>query len=141
MKLVYGPKFTHLQPLPRRGRDLAHIIAGHAIVVAPDGPVTMGYWSDRAYITCGFGGFLVHPLCNLGFHYHGAGRDSLGEAAFYKDREGLHNAIRFYLAHPEDRRLVAERAYLRTTKEHTYLHRCTTLIKRVEERVLKKCGG
>jgi len=138
MKLMYGGKFTHVENPQVRGRELASLIAGHAIVVAPDGPVTHAYWSDRVYIALGMGGFLVHPLCaDLAWEYKGAGKDSLGELAYYKDRDGLHNAIKFYLAHPEDRKLIAERGYLRTMNQHTYTHRCARLVKIVEERVLK----
>jgi hypothetical protein len=138
MKLVYANKFTHVEDV--QGRELASLIAGHEIVVAPHGPVSAGYWPDRVYVTLGMGGFLIHPLCaDLAWEYQGAGKDSLGELAYYKDRAGLHSAVKFYLQHPEDRKLISERGLLRTTQQHTYTHRCARLAKIVEQRVLK--GG
>lgn len=43
MKARYGDKFHHVEK-GVYGRDLANLIAGSKIVVAPDGPVTDRYW-------------------------------------------------------------------------------------------------
>lgn len=59
-----GPKYR------RHGRELADVFASCKVVVAPDGPNTARYWSNRVYLTLGLGGYLLHPRCEgLQEHY------------------------------------------------------------------------
>lgn len=134
MQLKYGSRYRHI-PFGTYGRRLADVIANVPIVVAPDGPVTDWYWSNRVYTMAGFGACLVHPFC-LGLSKQYA--HSL-EVAFYTDREQLHHNIQCLLDRPAVRRSMAEGAVCRTKEQHLYLHRCQRLIEVVRERGL--CRG
>lgn len=122
--------FSHVERM--YGIELADQIASSKVVLAPDFPVTDRYWSNRVYITCGFGGILLHPFCRgLAEHYKD-GRDIL----FYKDRQHLNKLIcEMITAKPERRREFRDNALKRTLEEHTYLHRVEKLIEVVEERL------
>lgn len=102
-------------------------IAGSAIVVAPDGPVTDRYWSNRIYNALGFGAFLIHPYCEgLRFQY----RDRV-EVVYYRDREELHDCIKLYLELDKSRREIATAGLILTEQEHLYRHRLEVLIETV----------
>jgi hypothetical protein len=111
----------------KHGRELADIIASCAVVIAPIGPSTDHYWSNRVYLTLGFGGFLVHPLCGyLNQHY------LLGdELVVYRTEEESIAMIDYFLKRPEERQAIAERGYLRTVANHLYRHRCEELVAEV----------
>jgi len=54
----------------------------------------------------------------------------LGEEIIcYHTPEELRDLINYYLDHPEERQAIAERAYLRTIREHTYKERMKQVIK------------
>lgn len=127
----YGNKFLHKSE-GVYGKELADLIASSRIVVAPDSPVTDNYWSNRVYLTLGFGGFLLHPLCQqLQGHYtHGK------QIIYYEGRRDLYDRIEYYLYNPTDRKAISQAALERTIKEHTYTHRVETLLNIVKERVL-----
>ncbi|WP_045218051.1 CgeB family protein [Desulfonatronum thioautotrophicum] len=57
------------------------------------------------------------------------------ELAVFEDMEGLHVAIRHYLAHTEERQAMSRRARERVLREHTYQHRMTTLLTFLRERL------
>ncbi len=132
MEQTYGHKFIHKSS--RYQNQLAHLISRTSIVVAPDYPVTDNYWSNRVYMACGFGAFMLHSYCEtLTEHY-----EDCKEIYYYKTRIELHNLIRECLD-PEvvaTTRYIATNALERTKKEHLYRHRCETLIEHVKERIL-----
>jgi hypothetical protein len=134
LKARYGERLEILGdggPLRRlHGRALANYMAGR-IVIAPDGPSTDLYFSNRLYLTLGFGGFLLHPYSAMAaVHY--ADRK---EVVFYRDRQECNDLIDYYLERPAERAAIAAAGYKRTKREHLYRHRCAELIRIVEERL------
>lgn len=133
----YGDDFRHVRPTPHHPgyyqRDLARLIASAQIVVAPDGPVTDRYWSNRVYNALGFGAFLLHPYCReLAKSY-----EDRREVVYYHSRDDLHRLIAHYRALPEAaRREVSEGGLRRTLAGHTYRHRCEELLRVCRERGL-----
>jgi hypothetical protein len=135
LKAKYGPRFRHVGQKPRQrlhGRKLADLYASAKIVIAPDGPVTARYWSNRVYQVLGFGGFLLHPYCAqlANFHYTG-----MKEIVFYSDRRQCEDNIDHFLDDATARHAIAAAGYDRTAREHTYRHRCAELVHVVEGRL------
>lgn len=131
MSNVYGDSFRQVQS-GVHGRELADLIASSKIVVAPDGPVSDRYWSNRVYLSLGFGAFLLHPYCEgLTKHYTDG-----QEVVFYRSREDLHDKIRYYLERPAERQRIAAAGLERTKREHLYRHRVERLVQIVKERLL-----
>jgi hypothetical protein len=130
----YGRRFRHIQA-GIYGRVLADLIASAKVVVAPDGPVTDCYWSNRVYNTLGFGGFLLHPYCEGLLQHYEPGKDFV----FYRSRGELHERLGYFLQdHPtvaEHRRQIAEEGLATTLSRHTYRHRVEVLLKTVKERL------
>jgi hypothetical protein len=120
MKLGFK-QFTHANNDYRI--DLGKMIARAKTVVCPDTPITPRYWSNRVYVMCGFGGFVLHPRCELVNHY----KDG-EEIVYYDSHDDLCDKIRYYLDHDEERDRIAHCGWKRTIKEHTYLHRCKKLM-------------
>lgn len=126
---TYGDRFYHVTK-GVHGRELANLIASSKIVVAPDGPVTDRYWSNRVYNALGFGAFLLHPYCEeLLKEYEGDGM------LLYRTREQLHRMIANALAYPSDRKDIAGRGLKITQERFLYRHRCEELIRIVKERL------
>jgi hypothetical protein len=129
MQVNYRQSFNHVSR-GVHGRELADLIARSKIVVAPDGPVTGRYWSNRIYLMLGFGAFLLHPYCaGLANHYYTGDK----ELVFYRDRTELKDKIAYYLDRGEERRAIADAGLERTLREHTYRHRLEQLLRTVEE--------
>lgn len=129
----YGDKFGVLGDSgPRHrvhGRALADVFASAKIVVAPDGPSTDRYWSNRVYLTTSLGGLLLHPYCEeLTKQY------PPGVLQYYRDRDELEELIDYYLTHEEARKVHMLRAYEWTLSYHTYKDRCAELLRVVRER-------
>lgn len=116
-----GPRFR------LHGRKLADLFAKAKIVVAPDGPCTDRYWSNRVYLTTGLGGFLLHPRCKRLACQYGA-----DELAVYSDREELTRLIDRYLDNHTSRENLRAKGYEATMTRHTYRHRCGVLVKVME---------
>lgn len=119
-----GPKWR------KHGRELADVFASVKIVVAPDGPSTDHYWSNRVYLTLGLGGFLLHPACD-GLHQ----TYSPFELQTYQDRQHLDLLIEYYLNPDNELRRQALRleGYRATMERHTYRHRVQRLLEMVKE--------
>jgi hypothetical protein len=105
-------------------RDLANVLANVDITVAPDGPVTDRYWSNRCFLMTAFGKFLVHPYCRE------LAKDYVDdqEIMFYRDRQQLFRLIDFYLEHPEEREAIAAAGMKATAGRHTYRNRLTKML-------------
>jgi len=130
MKAKYGSRFHHVWSGVYREK-LADLIAGSRITVAPDGPVTNKYWSNRVYNALGFGAFLLHPWCEgLAEQYKG-GR----EIVYYRNRNHLYSLMEFFLQDDSAsyRQDIAKAGLERTLREHTYSHRCRKLMEAVEQ--------
>jgi hypothetical protein len=130
LRARYGDAFRHVER-GVHGRALADLIARAQVVVAPDGPVTDGYASNRVYLTLGFGGFLLHPYsAGLTGQYEGG-----KELVYYRSRGELFDLIDYYLDRPAERKAIADAGLARTLAEHTYTERCRRLIEVVKERL------
>jgi hypothetical protein len=132
MQATYGDRFKHVSH-GVHGASLRDLIARSKIVVAPDCPVTDRYWSNRVYLTLGFGGFLLHPYCEQLAQHYTDGK----EIAYYRSRQELHELIAIYLHKPgaDDRNTIQRQALWRAAAEHTYTHRVQQLMHTVEQRL------
>lgn len=129
MQITYRQTFNCVNGVYRE--ELKNLIAGSKICIAPDSPVTDRYWSNRVYNTMGFGGFMLHPYgAELAKQF-----EEDDEIVFYHNREELHQQIRFYYNYPEDMKRIAQNGLIRVQNEHTYLHRCSTLMSTIAERL------
>jgi spore maturation protein CgeB len=63
------------------------------------------------------------------------------ELATFTDMDSLTAAIDHYLAHPEERAAMAEKARRRAMAEHTYKERMKTLLAFIEDRFPSRLGG
>lgn len=123
MEQKYGLQFKHINS-GLHGRQLADAIASSKIVLAPDAPVTHNYWSNRVYLSLGFGAFMLHPRC----HDLLSDYKEWQEIACYSDRSELHQLVEWYTTRPDLRMEIAEAGYARTIKEHLYTHRVARLL-------------
>lgn len=130
MQQRYGDKFQQVTGVHQRA--LADLLASSKIVVAPDHPITERYWSNRVYLTLGFGGFLLHPYSPLLAQHYKDGE----EIVFYHSRQDLHDKINHFLFRKEERDAIRQAAFERTKAQHTYVHRCRDLIETIEETLL-----
>ncbi len=128
MKRSLGSQFEQINRKYRR--ELADRIAAARVVVSPDSPVSDHYYSNRVYLSAGFGGCLVHPYCKTLEEQYRDGH----EIAMYRDRPQMFELINYYLDHEEEAEAMGDAALRRTEKEHTYTHRCKTLMDIVERR-------
>lgn len=133
MTIQYSGAFLQVQGVYRQA--LANLIASTRIVVAPDAPVSDVYWSNRVYMTLGFGGFLLHPYCKLLAEHYEDGK----EIMFYRSREELHAIIQRYYFQPEACRAIGDAGLQRTLAQHTYGHRVQELVRIVGERLGVEC--
>jgi hypothetical protein len=134
MSSTYGNDFSHIH-YGTHGRVLANLYASATIVLAPDGPISDYYWSNRVYLTLGYGGFLLHPVCSgLLFQYTGD-----RELVYYENRNELHELIRYFLSDSKQAKLrkeaIAHNGRERTLTHHTYHNRVAHLIKIIEDRL------
>ena len=128
---TYRTKFaTRTRDYREKLRDLIHQTC---IVIAPDAPITDHYWSNRVYVALGFGAFMIHPYSKTLAAQYEEGE----EIIFYRNRVEMNHHIHYYLKHADSREEIALAGYMRTIKEHTYYHRCRTLIETVQERLFK----
>jgi hypothetical protein len=121
---VFGDRFGPNYRV--HGRCLADLMADR-IVIAPDGPGTDRYWSNRVWLTLSLGGFLLHPYCSGLKAYY-----TEEQLVTYHDRDQLEALIDHNLQHPEARVEAVRKGYDRTLKEHTYKQRCKELVNTVK---------
>lgn len=135
MQRRYAGDFTWL----RTGKGALHgprlikCIDKHAIVVAPDSPVTGRYWSNRVYVMLGFGAFLLHPHCA---HLRDEYRDG-EDIIYYNTREDLHAKIEHWRHHGNDQKrfIIQANAFQKTHEFFTYQRRVSTLLATVQKEV------
>lgn len=129
----YGPKLRLVEGNRRLyRRDLANCIASAQITLAPLQPVTDHYWSNRVYMACGFGAFLMHPFSeNLSAHYQDG-----EEIIFYDSNDNLKKLVDRYLPLAGERARVSLNALQKTKDRHLYRRRVASLVKTVQERLL-----
>lgn len=135
MSNQWGSRFHHVQQ-GVHGRELLDLIRSSKIVVAPDGPITNKYWSNRVYLMLGMGAFLLHPYClELSKQY-----EHSKHLLYYRSRGDLYAMLHEYLSDDRTvhRDLIARAGYQHTLEEHLYSHRCSKLIVRVCSRIFGK---
>lgn len=116
------------------GRDLAREIAQAKLVVAPPFPCSTRYWSNRAYVSLGFGATLLHPDV-LTTVEHANGNHYIGYD--YRTLSSLQDAINLCMSSPlGDLREIGLRGYYHTLNNHLYRHRCEQLVAVVERELL-----
>lgn len=130
MKQTYRHQFTHTVSGAYR-TALMELIGRTKVVVAPDHPVTDQYWSNRVYVSLGFGAFMIHPYCEGLKRHYTNGID----LEMYADREELHDLIKRALNDEAWRNRVSDAGFRRTLKEHTYTHRVRSLLDTVQNRL------
>lgn len=116
---------------PRRrfhGERLKELFSQTKIVIAPDGPCTDYYWSNRVFLTLGLGGFLIHPYCLGLLDFY-----STEQLCYYTSRESADDSIERYMDNWNARRELMYNGYIHTISRHTYTHRCKKLIEMVQE--------
>lgn len=111
------------------GKEYAKIIAQSKIIVAPDMPIKPNYWSNRVYVVCGHGGFMLHPYAEMLAMQYEDGK----EIVFYHSREDLHAKIHYYLAHDNERKQIAHNGMTKSASHHTYIHRCSKILNAMNE--------
>lgn len=133
----YGDKFGVLGDAgPRHrihGSALAKKFAACKVVVAPDGPSTDLYWSNRVYLTTGLGGYLVHPYCSGLERQYSCGDDMM--LPMYTDRAECIEFIDAALADERLREASRREMHEWTMKYHTYRHRCEEIVRICKERM------
>lgn len=83
---------------------------------------------ERCYGIPACGGFLL-----MEERIHVKNDSSIGdEVVTYSDIEDSKNKIFYYLDKHEERRKIAEKAYRKVIKEHTYMHRARKLISEIQ---------
>ena len=83
----------------------------------------------RVFEVPGFGGFLLTDYRPMLGEFFEIGK----EVVCYMDIEDLRGKIKYYLAHPDERKEIARRGQERVLKEHTYRHRMQKLIDTMRE--------
>lgn len=100
------------------------------ITLAPDGPNTNKYWSNRVYHLTGYGAFLLHPYCSeLERDY------PPGTLEMYRDFDELKNMIKYYRDNPIQREEMRIKTHQQTVKHNLYRHRLVKLLDIVRERI------
>lgn len=137
LKENYGERFGHYGGggLPSvRGPELNNLYASAKIVIGDTLCKNFSYpWysSDRLFECQGRGAFTIYPRIN-------------GLETFYKEDEEvifydfnnfdqLKNKIDSYLSMDSERKVIANRAMIRTKTEHTYTHRLDTILNTLQK--------
>lgn len=128
----WGDKFHHVTKGAYRER-LAELVSRAKVVVCPDAPVTDRYWSNRVWNAAGLGANVIHAKCQ-GLH------DVLPLVFQYASRGDLHSKLEWMLT-PKHKTYIDNLARLTrqdVLANHTYRHRCETLVNTVKERLCHK---
>lgn len=112
------------------GRQLADFTASVQVCVAPNHPATDHYWSNRVYLTAGFGGCLLHPFCKELEAQYAYGDEIVG----YSTLQELDESLEYLLNNPDVVEGIRVAALDRTKREHLYRHRCEKLVQTMKER-------
>lgn len=126
LKARYGEKFGVYNDV--HNRDLYDFAETVPIIVAPLYPSDDNYSSNRIFLTCGTGGFLIHPNLKWmrrefkeGVHY--AGYNSNGE---------MYRKIDYFLEHPVERETIRLTGMKHMQENYTFSHRCQKLLKEIQ---------
>lgn len=129
-----GDKFTVVGDCGPRGRmhgaDLAGLLENR-IAIAPDGPQSDKYWSNRVYLTLGYKGFLLHPYCAGLAEQFEEGK----ELRFYRTRNQLLEQVHHFLQFPEQRIPYIIHGFSAICRRHLYRHRVEQMLRIVEAKL------
>lgn len=112
------------------GADLCREIRTHSVCVAPIAPATHDYWSNRVYLTLGYGGFLLHPYCHRLAETH---KDGV-HLRYYRTVSDLDDLIAEYVDCPDKSTHIAEAGLRLTATSHTYVDRCRHILAVLKDR-------
>lgn len=87
-----------------------------------------GYWSDRVYLEVGSGGFLLHPRVP-GIEESFTDGEHL---VLYDDLPDLHDKIRYYLSHDDEREHVQRHGWRHVHQHHSQQARVRELMQTCE---------
>jgi spore maturation protein CgeB len=141
---VYGSGWTPdlLDPSHLRGpqvpnNELRRWYAGAAIVLNDHWPDMRehGFLSNRLYDALAAGAFVISD------DVPGIAEAFDGAVVTYTDRAGLHDAVEHYLAHPAERRALAERGRAAVLARHAFAHRADTLLAALEPLLAARAKG
>lgn len=132
MKSRYGERFCQV-PAGSHGSWLIDRVQSASIVVAPDGPITPRYWSNRVYLMLGSGAFLLHPYIQKLSKVYKDGE----HLVYYRDREDLHRLIAIYSEKGAalERARIAFAGLTQTLLNRTYVNRCADLCQILGEKI------
>lgn len=125
MLATYGDELKW-HPRGLHGRQLRQAVASASVVVAPREPCTAKYWSNRVYLTLGFGGTLLHPFSvGLGEHFQ-----HMIHYVTYGDDRDLVDKMKYVRSWDYERRLQMRLQALEAIRrEHLYRHRCEEMLR------------
>jgi spore maturation protein CgeB len=126
--LPASPPWRHLPPL-NYYRDLPGFYPGSKVSLNCTSMQMKGAVNQRVFDIPACGGFVLtdrREQLSLAF--------DPDETACYDDPGEITDLARHYLAHPDERRRIADRARRRILAEHTYRHRLATLIEAMRRR-------
>jgi hypothetical protein len=128
---AFGKEFRHIARGVYRTK-LADAIAESSFVLAPDFPVTDDYWSNRVYVSLGFGACMLHPYASgLAHEYRGG-----FEILYYHDLQDMTSQIHKLRSDWGKRMAISEGALTATIGRHLYRHRVISLLATLKERRL-----
>lgn len=124
MKERWGSQFYQY----KRGiykEDMSRKINEFKLTIAPGGPVTDNYWSNRVYLMTGYGGFHLHP-------YSSGLNEEFGGCLPLYNKSNCQNLIEMFLSKKGDRDQIAELCYNITIKNLTYSQKVSELLEIVK---------
>jgi hypothetical protein len=130
----YGERFLRMTPQRHNTvyrEEFAEVVSTSKVMVALKDPAKNNYWSNRVYVISGFGGVLIHPRCKMLEAQYREGEEIL----YYDNEADMFSKIDLCLDSPTLREHLRRGALQRTLNEHTYTHRCHTLVNTVVERL------
>ncbi len=112
---------------PVYNEDLGQKIAETAIVLGIGVPGVPLYFSNRVWLTLGWGGFLLQEYVEGLEHFF----ENHRHLVWYRDVEEAVDLIAWYLAHPGPRERIALQGYQQVQRFHTYDQRIQVLLQSV----------
>lgn len=129
----YGKKFLHVggdgDTGTIRGDALNRIYAKSKIAIGDSLNINFNYpyyTSDRLFESTGRGGFTIYPkIVGLDQYFNE------DEIVWYEhgNLDALKEKIDYYLSHDNERETIRKLGHERTKREHTYVHRWSTILK------------
>jgi len=99
------------------GLDQYKIYSSSKIVVNRHGEIAAGYTNNmRCFESTGCGAMLMTELSKNINDYFEVGK----ECVTYANKDDLIDKLKYYLAHDDERKIIAEAGHKRTMRDHTY---------------------